>query len=229
MKTIVLVSLLVIYLDGNCQVRSSHSLNDKLTDLKGEPLLAGNATYEDGSPFYSTDFQRGTLILNNGKKYSDILVKLNLMNDKIHYQQQDGKTERVTSADIVRDVSFIDPEQKDTVHFRSRYPAISKNDLKTFYLVLADGKMQLLKQMKRVLIEEKNFNSATITRRFDTEKGYFIFINGQMQKIKRTKSSVLELIEDEKKGKVEQFISDNGLTVKGDSDFAKIVSYYNSL
>ena len=229
MKTIVLVSLLVIYLDGNCQVRSSHSLNDKLTDLKGEPLLAGNAIYEDGSPFYSTDFQRGTLTLNNGKKYADILVKLNLLNDKIHYQLQDGKTERVTSAEVVRDVSFIDTEQKDTVHFRSGYPAISKNDLKTFYQVLADGKMQLLKQMKRIFIEEKNFNSATITRRFDTEKGYYIYTSGQIKKLKRTKSGVLELIAGEKKIKVEQFILDNRLMVKVDSDFAKIISYCNSL
>jgi len=39
----------------------------------------------------------------------------------------------------------------------------------------------------------------------------------------------LELIAGEKKIKVEQFILDNRLMVKVDSDFAKIISYCNSL
>jgi hypothetical protein len=210
------------------QLRSSYSLNDKLTDLKGEPLLTGNAVYEDGFPFYLNEWAVGNLILASKKKYAGVFVKLNLQTDKVHYQYQETMAERVAGDGIVREVELKDPGRLDTVRFRCYFPPIDKYDLKTFYQVLADGKVILLKQIKKIFIEEKAFNSATITRRFDTQNSYYVFKDEKMDRLKRSKSGLLDILSDQKE-LVEKFISNNKLTVKSDDDLAKIVAYYNSL
>jgi hypothetical protein len=105
---------------------------------------------------------------------------------------------------------------------------LDKHYVKTFYQVLADGKVVLLKQMKRISIEEKAFNSATITRRFDTEKAYYVFKDEKMMRLKRSKSGLLGVLGD-RTDSIEQFISNNSFTIKSDDDLAKIVTYYNSL
>jgi hypothetical protein len=85
-----------------------------------------------------------------------------------------------------------------------------------------------LKQIKKIFIEEKAFNSATITRRFDTQNSYYVFKDEKMDRLKRSKSGLLDILSDQKE-LVEKFISNNKLTVKSDDDLAKIVAYYNSL
>jgi hypothetical protein len=207
---------------------SSYSLNDRLTDLKGEPLLTGNAVYEEGSPFYLNEWTVGNLILASKKKYADVFVKLNLQTDKVHYQYQETKAERVAGDGIVREVELKDPGRLDTVRFRCHFPPIDRYDLKTFYQVLADGKVILLKQIKKIFIEEKAFNSATITRRFDTQNSYYVFKDEKIARLKRSKSGILDVLSDQK-DLVEKFISNNKLTIKSDDDLAKVFTYYNSL
>jgi hypothetical protein len=207
---------------------SSYSLNDRLTDLKGEPLLTGNAVYEDGYPFYLNEWAAGNLILASKKKYAGVFVKLNLQTDKVHYQYQETMAERVAGDGIVREVELKDPSRLDTVRFRCHFPPIDKHDLKTFYQVLADGKVILLKQIKKIFIEEKAFNSATITRRFDTQSSYYVFRDEKMARLKRSKSGILDVLSDQK-DLVEKFISNNKLTIKSDDDLAKVFTYYNSL
>ena len=210
------------------QGSSNYSLNSMLTDLKGEPLLAGNEVSVEGSPFYSSDWSRGSITLASGKKFVNVMVRLNLHSDRVHYLIEDTNTERVASISTITEVEFTDSETNRLVRFRCGYPVAGKNDLKTFYKVLADGKATLLKQDKRILIEEKPFNSATITRRFDIDRDYFVLINNSMVPLKRTKAGLAEIFSD-RQAEIEKYISENKIRLKEDEDLAKVVNYYNSL
>lgn len=205
----------------------SPNVNGVLTDLKGEPIKGGSTIAEDGSPFFNPEWTPGNLLLSNKKRYVGVLVKINLQTDRVHYQYQETKAERVAGEGIVHEIEIKDPTQLDTIRFRCQYPSIDKHDAKTFYQVLTNGKIQLLKQIKKIFIEEKAFNSATVTRRFDTDKSYYSFKDGKMIRLKRTKQSVLETLADQKDA-VEKFISNNKLSIKSDQDLVKIFSFYNS-
>lgn len=235
MRSIVLVQLLMVFSFAWSQDRavysqgsSNYSLNSMLTDLKGEPLLAGNDVSVDGSPFYSSNWNRGSITLASGKKFVNVMVKVNLHSDRVHYLIEDTNTERVASISTIKEVEFVDNETNRLVRFRCGYPVAAKNDVKTFYKVLAEGKATLLKQDKRILIEEKPFNSATITRRFDIDRDFFVFINDSMVPLKRTKSGLAEIFSDHQ-AEVEKYIAENKIRLKEDDDLAKVVSYYNSL
>ncbi|MFM7430813.1 MAG: hypothetical protein ACKO1F_13045 [Flammeovirgaceae bacterium] len=225
--------LLVPHL-GLCQRESTGpsftypSVNGILTDLKGEPIKEGSTIVEDGSPFFNPEWTVGDLLLSNGTRYVGVFVKINLYSDRIHYQSRETKAESVAGEGIVHEIELKDPTKLDPIRFRCQYPSIDKHDTKTFYQVLTDGKVQLLKQIKKIFIEEKAFNSATVTRRFDTDKSYYYFKDGKMVRLKRTKQSVLEALADQK-GAVEEFMSSNKLSIRSDQDLVKIFSFYNSL
>lgn len=206
----------------------SPNANGVLTDLKGEPIKDGSTIVEDGSPFFNPEWTSGNLLLSNRRRYVGVLVKINLQTDRVHYQYQETKAERVAGEGIVHEIEIKDPTQLDTIRFRCQYPPVDKHDAKTFYQVLVDGKIQLLKQIKKIFIEEKAFNSATVTRRFDTDKSYYFFRDEKIVRLKRTKQSVLETLADQKEA-VEKFISNNRLSIKSDQDLVKIFSFYNSL
>lgn len=214
--------------EGVTQLRSSFSLNDKLTDLKGEPLLAKNEVSTDGSAFFSNEWSRGSLTLVSGKKYSSILLKINLQTDDVHYLLEETKAERVAGKGIVKQVDFKLSDQQDSIRFRSHFPSVEKNDLLTFYQVLVDGEVILLKRIKRIFIEEKAFNSATITHRFDTDNSYFICLNKKMIKLKRNRTNILELLTDQRSN-LENYLSKNNISFKSDQDLKKLFEYYNSL
>lgn len=232
MKFLLFFVLLVPRL-GFCQRESAGpsfiypNANGILTDLKGEPIKDGSTIVEDGSPFFNPEWTSGNLLLSNKRNYVGVLVKINLQTDRVHYQYQETKAERVAGEGIVHEIEIKDPTQLDTIRFRCQYPPVDKHDTKTFYQVLVDGKIQLLKQIKKIFIEEKAFNSATVTRRFDTDKSYYSFKDEKMVRLKRTKQSVLEALADQKEA-VEKFISNNKLSIKSDQDLVKIFSFYNS-
>lgn len=199
-----------------------------IADLKGEPLFTGNGVNVAGTPFYHQDWVIGDIILNNGKKYDRVNLRINLETDRIHYLVGPSKVENVASSGVVLGVSFIDPNTKAATKFQCGFPEIDNNDLITYYQLLSEGKITLLKQMKKILIEEKPFNSASINRRYDTDKGYYAFVNNSMTKIKRSKSGLIELMADQEE-KVKNFISANKLVLKEDADLAKVFDYYNSI
>lgn len=198
-----------------------------LTDLKGEPLLAGNEVHADGSPFYHPTWTVGTVKLVNNKELVGIPIKLNLHNDQVHYWLEETKSERVAGAGLVKEITFTDPQSGVPVTFRCGFPAIAPHDGRTFYQVLEEGEATLLRQVKQILIEEKPFNSATIHRRYDTQKGYFIWVDNRMNKIKRTKSGILDVLSN-KRNALNDFLHTN-VNLKSDADLSKVVAFYNSL
>jgi hypothetical protein len=206
----------------------SANINAQLNDLKGEPLNLGSSFAYEGSPFFNSEWSKGNLLLTDNRVYKNISMKLNLQANQVHYQNPQTNAEMVAGVGMVSEVEILDPGKLDAVRFRSKYPAIDKHDLKTFYQVLADGKVVLLKQVKKIFIEEKAFNSATITRRFNTQNSYYVFQDEKMARLKRSKSGILDVLSDQKE-LVEMFVSNNKLTIKSDDDLAKVFTYYNSL
>jgi hypothetical protein len=198
-------------------------------DLKGSQIPVANAVSIEGTPYYNTSWSRGTLTLFNKKKYQGVSVKLNLQTDDVLYIDEETKKELIALKGSVWEVEVGDPEKNGLlVRFRCGYPVIGNNDVKTYYQVLEKGKATLLKQLKKTVNEEKPFNSATVIRRYETEKSYFLFTGNSMLPLKRKKEDLLNVLADQNE-KVDEFIRINKLNLKSDDHLAKIIQYYNTL
>jgi hypothetical protein len=205
------------------------TINGTLIDLRGSAVPIGNALTIEGSPYFSANWSKGTITLSNKKKYERISVKLNLHTDDVLFIAEDTKNEMIALKGSVLEIEVSDPEKNDKlVLFRSGYPSVQSNSQKTYYNVLVDGRVSLLKQIKKTIIEEKPFNSASVIQKYKTEKFYFLFVNNSMALLKKKKDDLLNLLSAQKE-KVDAFINTNKLNVKSDDDLVRIVEFYNSL
>lgn len=197
-----------------------------LHDVNGVPITTSK--YEDvtGSPFLIDSWSPGTVKFTSGVSYKDkLFLKYNVKDDELYFR---GKNEEpLLFVDSVAEFVIGDPSGANR-HFRNGYKSIDGYSNKSFFEVLADGSVQLLKKTKKTILESKAYNSPTTERNFVEVNQYYLLKSGKSIPVKKDKKSVLAVLND-KEPALEKYIEDNNLKVKNDSDLSKLVIYYNSL
>lgn len=150
------------------------TINGNLIDLRGSSIPMGNAVTIEGTPFYNPNWSRGTVTLQDKKKYEAVSLKLNLYSNDVHYIDETAKSELVAMKGTIQEIELEDVENDGKkVVFRCGYPTVGKNDRGTYYRVLTGGKMSFLLQFKKTIVEEKQFNAASVIQKFRTNKFTF--------------------------------------------------------
>lgn len=201
-----------------------------MTDGNGRPLYLRVEYNVEGSPFHPDDYYIATLFLSNGKAYTGVPVKLNLLENTVLYTTPRG--EELVSINPVRRVVFTDTSDNNfmkAVIFERGYAAVDKQDQGTYYEVLDSGKIMLLKYYGVSFTDKKNYGSASITRSFQETVSYYICLpDGAMKKLEKGDEALLALIR-EKKEELRTYITREKLKCKKESDWKKVIAYYNSI
>jgi hypothetical protein len=115
-----------------------------------------------------------------------------------------------------------------TKHYRNGYQDISNTTPKSYFEVIGDGKLQLIKKTSKTILETKEYNSASKIKSFQDYTRYFLVIAGKAVPVKNAKKSILTTIPD-KQQQLQTFAKLNDLNFKSDADLAKLMNFYNSL
>lgn len=199
-------------------------------------VAAQQAVFADGSPvkeikysdiigseLYNTEWWNAEVLLTNGARYN-LPVKYNLYVDELFF-----KSDNQTMSFVVPVREFVFKESSSaTAFFRNGYPANDGFSDKTFYQVLVDGKVQLLKKLSKQVMETKDFNSSIVKKRFTDLSKVYSFRDNQFYQLKRDKSGILNVFSD-RSNEIAKYISDNKINLKKDDELAKVFNYYNSL
>lgn len=210
--------------------RDSKAYDDHLTitDNEGGPFKNNYGNIE-GSPFFIEHYCPANLKLNKGTEYQNILTKLDLYTHEIIVIDKDNK-EIIVTEGLVVNVSLTDTAggipHMDI--FRCGYPAIDKNKPFNYYQVLSDGKLQLLKHIRKEIAVEKNIQSGEIRKEFVTREEYYTFSYGEIKKLKRDKEYIKELMKDQEQ-KINEYVKVKKLSFKNISGLSALFDYYNSL
>lgn len=201
-----------------------------LSDYSGRPYYLKTYAEIQGSPLLSDNWVNGTVTFANGKTATAIL-NYNLYGDELLFKNP--KDSAVLSfVDPVKSFSLKDAaiEECDItdLSFSSGFPVIDDQTAKTFYLVVGEGKIKLLKCYKKKVIESKDFSSQITTKSFLSANSYYLFSNNQMVKIKPNQKAILAAMND-KATQVQDYIKKNSVNFKSDAALAKLFGYYNSL
>jgi hypothetical protein len=201
-----------------------------LSDYSGRPYYLKTYAEIQGSPLLSDNWINGTVTFSNEKTATAIL-NYNLYGDELLFKNPEDSAV----------LSFIDPvksfslknatiENSDItdLSFSSGFPAVDDQTTKTFYLVIGEGKIKLLKCYKKKVIESKDFSSQITTKSFMSASSYYLFSNNQMVKIKPNQKALLAAMND-KAAQVQDYIKKSSINFKSDAALAKLFSYYNSL
>jgi hypothetical protein len=190
-------------------------------DVDGKTILEKSEINIIGSPFFNTEFIEGKITLTNGKKYDKIPLKYNTFKDELYFKNpKDGSL-----------LSFVVPvkefELSGTTYI-SGLPAIEKFTSKSYYGLLADGKIKLLVKNYKTIFEIKPYNSATIENKFENNESYYLLKDGAISRFKPNKKDLLILFKD-KSSEIDAFLKKEKIDFKNNADLVKVFDYYGSL
>ena len=212
--------------DAVIQSDFEHKIN--LYNVNGKPLTNGDIDVA-GNPYFQTAWRYGLVQIKGSAPFDNIPMRLDLQSQQLHFKNSKNE-EIVIMAGAVREVSLYDSSTalRRVYTFRSGFPAIDNQNENNFYMVLSDGKLQMLKSMRKQINVDHDQLSGETRKEFRLYEDYYFFSQGQIQRIKKDKSFVLALMGD-KQVQVNQFLSTNKVSFKSMDDINKLVEYYNSL
>jgi hypothetical protein len=233
MKCLISCGLLLISLLSFSQTTIDVDKNDKrLTAISnlstsGTPYI--NAKFVrvvSGSPFFMEQMMRGILISKDGTEYRNIVIRINLLESQVNFLN--NKQEELIVGTPLREVTLMDTVNQKNYHFifSDHIETTDKLD-KGFYQILQNGKAGLYAQHKKVLKENRAYNSATYEQSIETYLTYYVLLGGQWKKINKIKD--LPSVLSDKKNEVQEYISKKGLSGYKQEDVESVINYYNSL
>ena len=177
----------------------------------------------EGTPYLNLDWEPADILLKNGKTIQDLMIRYNVLENKMLYQDK-GKTYVVGTPDSIAEIKFLN---KIFLYIPFEKNHTTENG---FFEIVSKGKVNLLRKYEIEVLR------ANYSMQFDTGfKNDRLSLNQELylQKddhaaVANRKNKLLEILSD-KKNEVTHFINQEKLSVKDQEDLFKILSYYNQL
>lgn len=199
-----------------------------ISDVNGRPF---QKKYDDvnGDPFFDPAFHYAVITLAKGRTFVKVKTKINL---------EDQTTVFITSNNIeafiergsVKEISYTDTSAAGitTYIFQTGFPAVDRQQESNFYQVLSAGRCTLLKSITKSIAEKKNELSGELARDMETSESIYLFGNGKMNRLKKDKNFLLEVLADKKEQLIRYFDKEKP-NLKNTDQLTRLVNYYNAL
>jgi hypothetical protein len=152
-----------------------------LYDLKGEAISNKYSEIKEGFPFFSDEWLKGKIVSTDGKIYDNLSLKLNLVENEIHYlDDQSAEYILKTPTRLMVLTDFIN---KKTYTFIQTSTPCHKNE-KTWYQVLDTGKVWLLKSEVKQIITLKAYGSAIMEEKVTSSISYYLYTPAECIQLK---------------------------------------------
>lgn len=202
-------------------------VGDRFYTIGGTPVT--NTKYVrlvEGSPFFNDAWMTGKLAMGDGRLYDSLRLRLDLVENELHYLDATGKELIATTA--VRAITLRDSVSGIQFHFiHSSFLQLPKSMEEGWYQLLAAGPATLYKRIVKTTKENKPYGSATVEQFINTYNQYFVLVNAVFTHIKKFKE--LPDVLAGKKTESDTYIKSQNLSGRSDADYSSLVSYYNRL
>lgn len=192
--------------------------------VDGSPTTIIKKIDVEGSEFLYEKWLPTTVKNAKGNEFKDVMVKYNLLEDVPYFL---GRSDQPMSFTVPLAEFVIRKENGELQKFKSGFPAIDKYNELTFYEVLVDGNVKLLKKTSKKITENRAYNSATTVKTIVDNINYFVFEENKMLTVKKDKKALLSVLSN--KEKIQKYFSESGASIKKEEDLIKAVEAYNSL
>jgi hypothetical protein len=177
----------------------------------------------EGTPYLYEQWTKSNLTLKNGKTFTDIAIRYNLVDDELLFM--DPKGQIMAFADPVAQFVFPDKNEK----YISGISGLKGFTDRTFFRVFNEGKVKILEKKTKRVSERREFNSATVTKSLLEDTQYFIIApSGIITPLKRDEKFIFSVLQD-KAGPLKEYIKAKKLNLKKDADLVALIDYYNGL
>ena len=179
----------------------------------------------EGTPYFDDNWMRGRIIMSKGSIYDSISVRIDLLENALHYLDKEGNEMVATSP--VKSIWLIDSITGKRYQFdHSLYMELTPMPAPAWYQLLDSGRVLLYKKFSKTINEDKPYNSAITEQRMLTTYSYVLKVNNVLFPVKKLKD-LPNLLQD-KQQELATFIQNKSLSGRSEENYIDLISYYNS-
>ncbi len=199
--------------------------NSVLTDVRGEPFSERKFSDVEGHPFLQEGWKLASITLVQGHTYNNLPVRINAATQQVHYlSNEKSSRELVLDRTRISRLVIQDSINKTTRTYEFFYDKIGNVLIAE---ILVDGVCRLLRVDKKTVAEEKLFNSATVYKKFQSSRHYFIFKDKNLHALKKPDRDIIALLQD-RNTEIQAYLNPKK-KIKTEEDMVNVVAYYNQL
>ncbi len=182
-----------------------------------------------GTPYFNETYKFANIKFKSGREFINVKTRINLLIQAVSFISSNG-IEINMDPGTVKEITYTDTTTDGIIayKFQTGFPAIDKQKGDNFYLIMAEGRCNLIKSILKTISERTNVVYGERVGDFATLENYYFFVKGEMKKIRKDKNFILTELSD-KQALLTQFIISNKLNIKNDEELAKLITYYNTL
>ena len=231
MKTpqIILTSLLFALTLGSSFSTNAQGIQN-LTDISGTVMKTNTYSEIKGSPFLTENWAQGNVKFVNGRILTNIALKYDQVKDELLFKGKND--EEYYFSDLISefDISYTKSQGEVKQKFINGFTPSKNLTEKSFYEVLVDGKVRLLKRSNKTITETKEYNAATTVKEINENVAYYIGKAGDAAPLKKNDiKTVASLIDAQKSAAIIDYANKNNVNPKTEIGLRQIVNYYNTL
>ncbi len=180
-------------------------------------------------PYFSDIFKYADIKLARGRAFLNVRTRIDIENQQATFISSNG-IEIPIEPGLAKEITFADTTKEGIVlyKFKTGFPNIDKLTTIYFYLVLVDGRCNLLKSIVKRGKEKGVVVFSEYERDYETITEYYLFSKGIMKRLKRDKDFILSELADKQEA-VSQFLLANKTNFNNDEQMIRLLNYYNSL
>lgn len=173
----------------------------------------------DGSPWLNDAWSQGTILNSAGTTFTNVSIKFDVANDRLIYLEG---AEQLLFKENIKKFTM------DGRTFINGLPAVDSLTSISYYELIADGKVKLLKHYIKRVVASPGYGSAVTNYRYSDKAAFYIYKDVKMYPVKLDKKSVLQVLSD-KSEQIDTYLASHKVNFKKNEDLAALVTYYNSL
>lgn len=180
----------------------------------------------NGSPYLFNEWAIGSAKTNDAAERKQIELRYDEIEDLLIMKGDGGLL--YTFPLPVLEFTITDPKNNSVRKFRSGFAPAKLTTEKSFFEVLQDGKVALLRKNHKKLSTSKTLTGAVDKSIVEDVKYYLVISDNTPVAVRLDQKSINELLKD-KQTELTDYTKTNKLNLKNPIDAAKLIGYYNSL
>ncbi|QCR23641.1 hypothetical protein [Pontibacter sp. SGAir0037] len=199
-----------------------------MQDVNGSTLRIGQYESINGSPYLYDEWERAIIKFADGEIFQVEKLKYDQISNQLIFSNKDGIAMAFIKPVVQFEFMSDSDDSKNNRKFKNGYPVILGGTEASYYEVLAEGKITLLKRSYKAIREEKSYNSATINKNIIENTNYFVYntTDNKIMRFKKDSKGIMAILNNSKEA--ESYLKENKLDIKKDSDLIKLITYYNN-
>ena len=225
-KKKILVFLILFLLN----ISKTLSQGQAITDINGSVIKVQSYTEVQGSPYLFNDFLKSSIKFTNGKVINNVAIKYDQIKDEITFVGVNGGEYYFSDPVSEFSLSYINNQTAIDRLFRSGFNSFKNFNHNSFYEVLVDGNIKLLRKNAKIISEIKEYNSATSIKIINENIGYYISKHNEIIQLKKNNiKSLIEALDSNKSTSLLEFSKKENLNIENEEYLKKIIIFYNSI